>query len=89
MKKLGALLVITMLLLSTTSFVAGNSANQNEVKYKEYVEKLKELQVFKGTSTGFELDREPTRLEAAVMFVRLLGAEEEAKKKNYGHPLFL
>lgn len=56
------------------------------VRYEEYAKELKKLGVFKGTSTGFELDREPTRLEAAVMFVRLLGTEQEAHDKKYEHP---
>ena len=36
--------------------------------------------VFRGTSSGFELDRAPTRSEAAIMLVRLLGAEDEARE---------
>ena len=34
--------------------------------------------MYRGTDTGFELDRAPKRSEAAVMLVRLYGAEEEA-----------
>lgn len=56
------------------------------INYENYAEKLKQIGVFKGTSSGFELDREPTRIEAAVMFVRLLGAEQEALEKKYEHP---
>lgn len=57
-----------------------------ENKYEYYANKLKEIGVFKGTDSGFELDREPTRIESAVMFVRLLGAELEAMEKKYEHP---
>lgn len=39
---------------------------------------LQAIGVFKGTDSGYELDREPTRIEAAVMLVRLLGEEENA-----------
>lgn len=39
---------------------------------------LAKLGVFRGTGTGFALDRAPTRLEAAAMLVRLNGAEAEA-----------
>ena len=42
-------------------------------------QELKEVGLFQGTDTGFELDRAPTRAESAVMLVRLLGAEETAK----------
>ena len=47
---------------------------------------LYDLGLFKGTDKGFELDRQLTRAEAAVMLVRLLGAEPEAIARNYGHP---
>jgi hypothetical protein len=54
--------------------------------YNEYAIKLYSIGLFKGTETGFELERIPTRLEGAVMFVRLLGGESEALDKNYNHP---
>ena len=40
---------------------------------------LKDMGLFQGGADGYDLDRAPTRLEASVMLVRLLGAEEEAK----------
>lgn len=43
-----------------------------------YANQLKEIGVFKGTSNGFELYREPTRIEALIMLIRLLGKEAEA-----------
>ena len=47
---------------------------------------LSELGLFRGTEKGFELDREPTRAEAATMLVRLLGAENEAMSLTYTAP---
>lgn len=47
---------------------------------------LSDLGLFRGTGKGFELDREPTRAEAATMLVRLLGAEEEAMTLTYTAP---
>ncbi len=46
---------------------------------------LKALGLFKGVSdTEFDLGREPTRIEAVIMLVRLLGKEGEAtEKKQY------
>jgi len=44
------------------------------------------LGLFRGTQNGYELDREPTRAEAATMLVRLLGAEEEALALTYTAP---
>lgn len=53
-------------------------------------EDLAAADVFRGTDAGFELDRAPTRSEAAVMLVRLYGAEEDALARyaagETGHP---
>ena len=49
-------------------------------KYQDYAERLARINVFRGTGDGFDLEREPTRLEGLVMLVRLLGAEEEANQ---------
>ena len=40
---------------------------------------LSSIGVFRGTGSGFDLDRAPTRLEAAVMLVRMNGAEFDAQ----------
>ncbi|MBQ7778773.1 MAG: S-layer homology domain-containing protein [Oscillibacter sp.] len=40
---------------------------------------LAAIGMFRGTSAGYELDRAPKRSEAAIMLVRLYGAEESAK----------
>lgn len=47
---------------------------------------LKELGLFQGTEQGYQLDRAPTRAEAAAMLVRLLGKEDEAKSLPYSAP---
>lgn len=47
---------------------------------------MKELGLFKGTDKGFELSRQPTRMEGLVMLIRLLGAEQEALSENNPHP---
>lgn len=49
-------------------------------------QRLSALGVFKGSNKGFELDRKPTRTEAAVMFVRLLGKETEALNQQLKSP---
>ena len=52
-----------------------------EIVTNEYADKLSEVGLFNGSDKGFELDREPTRLEGLVMMLRMLGLEEEAQ--NY------
>lgn len=42
-------------------------------------QELSGIGMFRGTASGFELDRAPTRSEAAIMLTRLFGAEDEAK----------
>ena len=48
---------------------------------------LKQLGLFYGVSyTDFDLDREPTRIEALVMLIRVLGAEKAALSGTWSHP---
>ncbi len=47
---------------------------------------LKDVGLFQGTGQGYDLDRAPTRAEAATMLVRMLGKEDEAKKLDYSAP---
>lgn len=50
-------------------------------------EDLKSLGLFKGVSeTDFALNRAPTRAEALVMLIRLLGEEKEAESYDAKHP---
>ncbi len=50
-------------------------------------EALQAMNLFKGSDNGFELDRAPTRMEALIMLIRLLGQENEALYgEGYSHP---
>ncbi|MDX9888149.1 MAG: hypothetical protein RBS51_02670 [Anaerovoracaceae bacterium] len=73
---------ILLLLMTTLSVSYGAKAPQ----YLEEAEKLNVLSIFKGTDKGFQLDRPPTRIEAGIIFVRLVGGEEEALTNKYPHP---
>lgn len=55
-------------------------AGADAAQFEEAAEELAAVGVFRGTSGGFELDRAPTRSEAAIMLTRLFGAEETANK---------
>lgn len=54
----------------------------SDVDYNAMAAALKRLNLFRGTTTGFgqgfDLERVPTRLQALIMFIRVLGEEEEA-----------
>ncbi|NLV86083.1 MAG: hypothetical protein GX025_02515, partial [Clostridiales bacterium] len=48
---------------------------------------LKSLGLFQGVSdSDFALERTPTRTEALVMFIRLMGKEADALVGYYRHP---
>lgn len=46
--------------------------------FDDVATELSAIGMFRGTGTSFELDRAPTRAEAAIMLTRLYGAEEAA-----------
>lgn len=75
MKKLICLVLAFVMLFSMTA-LADSQKN---------AEMLKELNLFKGTDKGFELEREASRVEAIVTVVRVLGGEAEALEKKYPH----
>lgn len=76
--------LICILPLEVTSLYAAET--QDTTYFEKEAILLKELGLFKGSDLGFELDRNATRVEAAVILVRLLGAEEDAIQSNYSHP---
>lgn len=65
---------------------AGLMATAGAANYDHCADQLKDLGLFQGTAQGYELDRAPTRAEAATMLVRLLGKEDEAKQLEYTAP---
>lgn len=52
----------------------------------DYAFVLSDLGLFQGTGSGFELEREATRLEALIMFLRLIGEEKQALSYGTSHP---
>ena len=51
------------------------TASAFAANYTNCADSLHEMGLFQGTQNGYDLDRTPTRAEAAVMLVRLLGKE--------------
>ena len=47
---------------------------------------LNRLEILRGSTGGYQLSRAPTRLEAAVMIVRLLSSEKQALSGSCPHP---
>ena len=77
MFKTAALALTLAIALSVGAFAAS---------FEHCADKLNELGLLQGTAQGYELDRAPTRAEAAVMLVRLLGQETAAKGMTYSAP---
>lgn len=83
MKKTTAILLTITLLFSMLMPVYAANATEAEVQASA----LKKLGLFKGVSdTDFDLDRAPTRVEAIIMLIRVLGKESEVSEGNWSHP---
>ncbi len=86
MKKLIAVILCAVMLTSLLPMSAF-AASGTLVREEELARDLKALGIFKGVSeTDFALDRAPTRTEALVMLIRVLGRENEALAKGGRHP---
>lgn len=88
MKRKVSMIMILLLLVSALSLnIKVTYANEKvEIYNDNLAKKLEKIGVFKGSDKGYELDRKPTRLEGAVILVRLLGKEKIAKDKHLEHP---
>lgn len=96
MKKTFSLLLALLLsvsLLAMPAMAAGNDllimSAPNipfDMTQQHTAEALKSLNLFRGSDKGFELDRAPTRMEAIIMLVRLLGKESAIYGDEMGNP---
>lgn len=55
-------------------------------QYTRYAQALHVMNLFRGTDIGYELERQPTRLETLIMLIRLLGEEPQALEYQGSHP---
>lgn len=82
--------VMLILLLLCTSLFPGIllAAEERDTSFEESLAAdLKALGLFQGVSaTSFELNRAPTRIEALVMLIRVLGKEADALSGTWTHP---
>ncbi|WP_373232730.1 cyclophilin-like fold protein [Cohnella sp.] len=73
-----------MFIMVMVASIYGQTASASEDNLK--ADTLNSLGLFLGTDAGYELEKQVTRTEAAIMLVRLLGMEKEAQNGNYSHP---
>lgn len=90
MKKLLAILLAIVMVVGSQAavFAAADSNTGRDLAVENgYAQQLKELGLFKGVSdTNFDLNRAPSRVEAIIMLIRLLGEEGTALSGSYTHP---
>ena len=73
MKKILSIIVLLAMLFALAAPVSAAHVSETEA-----ISALETLGLVKGTGSGFEPDRSPTRAEALLMLLRLLGKESEA-----------
>ena len=78
MRRIGKQLCSLMLALTLAVSCSLPALAADTGNAQRQAEALKELNLFRGTAQGFELDRAPTRMETLVMLLRLSGKEWEA-----------
>ena len=85
MKRVFSVLLALVICFSCVSITV---SAKRDFSYEEVLAKeLKELGLFRGVSeTNFDLGRAPTRVEALVMLIRVLGKETQAMEGNWEHP---
>lgn len=77
--------LVLMLVMGLMVFMPAYAANTTEAEMRASA--LKRLGLFRGVSdTNFDLNRVPTRTEALIMLIRVLGKEPEALQGNWSHP---
>ncbi len=90
MKRISIFLTSAVLAVSMAAAAGAANVGTIDNKYpgdtEAQAQMLKDLGLFKGTGNGFELEKPMTRAQAAVMLVRLLGAEKAALEQNNAHP---
>lgn len=80
------ILILSIIVVPIRSDAAALPSSGTQAGNYEKAIDLKVLGLFANTPDNFELDRAPTRAEGAVMLVRLLGMEYQAKHGQYSHP---
>lgn len=85
---IAAILCIVMCICTVSVPITADVTTVRDVsKQEHYASVLKSLGLFRGVSeTNFDLKRAPTRVEALVMLIRVLGEEQAALEGTWEHP---
>lgn len=86
-RRVFAMVLALVLAISALTVPVCASAGRKMELYESAAYRLRELGLFRGVSeTNFDLERAPSRLEALVMLIRVLGREQEALEGTWQHP---
>lgn len=77
---------LLLILIFSIALIPGAALAAGAPAYFSQAQTLNALGLFMGTENGFELERNATRAESAVMLTRLLGQEKLAQEENFTHP---
>ena len=87
MKRFMAMFLVLVMCIGCIPLSVSASHTRDVSKEQELAQQLKELGLFRGVSdSNFDLSREPTRVEALVMLIRVLGKESQAMSEKWVHP---
>jgi hypothetical protein len=89
LKRVSIFASMVFIFIVTAAFLPIRSDAASFIPLNDSYEKtidLKILGLAANSPGNFELDRVPTRLEVAVMLIRLLGKEKQVKQGYYSHP---
>ena len=91
MKKILSFILVISIVLSVLTIGVGaeTSSSATSVALSTTLDRanaLKDLGLFMGSNSGFDLDRQPSRVEAIVMLIRVLGQESQALNSTYANP---
>jgi len=85
MKRFVSVLLVVVMCITSVPITVNS---QRDISKEEILaQELKDLGLFRGVSeTDFDLDRAPSRVEALVMLIRVLGKESEVTGDTWKHP---
>lgn len=85
-KRITGLALCLLLSFSCVTFAEEGDVADITDSYEDAAVELYMDGLFKGGNNGFDLSSESTKAQAAVMVVRLLGAESDVLSSSYSHP---
>lgn len=83
MKSMKKVLVVILVIAMAASVL---TVSAMAADFENCADDLNALGLFKGTGNGYDLDSAPTRIQAGIMLIRLLGQENAALGSGYEHP---